>query len=115
MPHRTLAAPPMNPPQVRHPASTRALLAGLALSLGGCAMAPGMYVGKQGALEAPKRTTLFSAMNRPVELITVAGPTDAAPPGAITRITPALIQQQRAARRDEVPAEVQALFAAPKT
>jgi polysaccharide export outer membrane protein len=115
MPHRTLAAPPMNPPQARHPASTRALLAGLALSLGGCAMAPGMYVGKQGALEAPRRTTLFSAMNRPVEPVTVAGPADAAPPGAITPITPALIQQQRAARRDEVPAEVQALFAAPKT
>lgn len=105
----------MNPPQVRHPASTRALLAGLALSLGGCAMAPGMYVGKQGAVEAPKRTTLLNVLNRPVEPVTVAGPADAAPPGAITPITPALIQQQRAARRDEVPADVQALFAAPKT
>ncbi|PRD67321.1 sugar transporter [Malikia spinosa] len=105
----------MNPPQVRHPASTRALLAGLALSLGGCAMAPGMYVGKQGAVEAPKRTTLLNVLNRPVEPVTVAGPADTAPPGAITPITPALIQQQRAARRDEVPADVQALFAAPKT
>lgn len=105
----------MNPPQARHPASARALLAGLALSLGGCAMAPGMYVGKQGAVEAPKRTTLLNMLNRPVEPVTVAGPADAAPPGAITPITPALIQQQRAARIDEVPAQVQALFAAPKT
>ncbi len=105
----------MTPSQARHPASTRALLAGLALSLGGCAMAPGMYVGTQGLSEAPKRTTLFSSMKRPVEPVTVAGPADAPPPGAITPITPALIQQQRATRRDEVPAEVQALFAAPKT
>lgn len=105
----------MTPSQARHPASTRALLAGLALSLGGCAMAPGMYVGTQGLSDAPKRTTLFSAMKRPVEPVTVASPADAPPPGAITPITPALIQQQRATRRDEVPAEVQALFAAPKT
>lgn len=115
MPDRTLVTPPVNPPQARCSASSRALLAGLALSLGGCAMAPGMYVGTQGLVEAPKRTTLFSAMKRPVEPVTVAGPADAPPPGAITPITPALIQQQRATRRDEVPAEVQALFAVPKT
>lgn len=115
MPHRTLTAAPVNPTQDRHTARISALLVGLALSLGGCAMAPGMYVGSQGAIEAPKRTTLLNVMKRPVEPVTVAGPADAAPPGAITPITPALIQQQRAARIDEVPAEVQALFAAPKT
>lgn len=115
MPHRTLTAAPVNPTQDRHTARISALLVGLALSLGGCAMAPGMYVGSQGSVETPKRTTLLNVMKRPVEPVTVAGPVDAPPPGAITPITPALIQQQRAARNDEVPAEVQALFAAPKT
>ncbi len=115
MPHRTLATTSANPPHARHPVSTRLLLAGMALSLGGCAMAPGMYVGQQGTGEALKRTTLLSVLKRPVEPVSVAGPADAPPPpGTITPITSALIQQQRAARRDEVPAEVQALFAAPK-
>lgn len=92
------------------------LLASLALSLGGCAMAPGMYVGSQSTSAAPKRTTLVGMLNRPVEPVSsVTSTADAPPPGAITPITTALIQQQRATRNNEVPAEVQALFAAPKT
>ncbi len=78
-------------------------------------MAPGMYVGSQSTSAAPKRTTLVGMLNRPVEPVSVTSTADAPPPGAITPITTALIQQQRATRNNEVPAEVQALFAAPKT
>jgi polysaccharide export outer membrane protein len=58
------------------------------LVVSGCAYAPGLYTG--------------------------AITPDAPPPGALLSITPELLQEQRASRNDEVPAEVRQLFGAPK-
>lgn len=58
------------------------------LVLSGCAFAPGIYTG--------------------------ASTDDAPPPGALLSITPDLLQQLRAERNDDVPAQVKQLFGAPK-
>ncbi len=93
-------------------------LAPLVLALGGCAYAPGFYVNPDPAsgASAPKRTTLRTLLRDPTPAGKAGAPlstpasADAPPPGAISAITPALIQQQRANRDDEVPADVRALF-----
>jgi polysaccharide biosynthesis/export protein len=128
------AAPKAN----RHAGQRWPLLAALALSLGGCAYAPGFYVDTASqSSTAPERTTLLTLLRSQPATATPAvdatvpatggtaktaashpsGTTagnDAPPPGAITPITPALIQQLRDSRIDEVPADVKALFAQPK-
>ena len=111
----------------RHPSQRWPSLALLALSLGGCAYAPGFrteMVSNQTA--GTQRTTLVTLLRAAPDTESTAttatgnatpsnaAATDAPPPGAITSITPALIQQQRASRRDEIPAEVKALFAQPQ-
>lgn len=111
----------------RHPSQRWPSLALLALSLGGCAYAPGFrteMVGNQTA--GTQRTTLVTLLRAAPDSESAAttatgnasasnaAATDAPPPGAITSITPALIQQQRASRSDEIPAEVKALFAQPQ-
>ncbi|QYD73291.1 polysaccharide biosynthesis/export family protein [Paraburkholderia edwinii] len=83
----------------------------LLLALGACGVDPGQH---------------FSSMNQDTYGKTVSGmpgaahTTDAAaagsdqpPPGALTEITPALIKAERLAAPTTVPADVQALFAAP--
>jgi len=102
----------------------------LASALGGCAMAPGLYLTPESAAGAQQRTTLLTLLRDPASPKPPAAPTsaqaapaaqtttpaavDAPPPGAITPITPALVQQQLANRDDQVPADVKALFGQPQ-
>jgi polysaccharide biosynthesis/export protein len=102
----------------------------LASALGGCAMAPGLYLTPETAAGAQQRTTLLTLLRDPASPKPPAAPTsaqtapaartttpaavDAPPPGAITPITPALVQQQLANRDDQVPADVKALFGQPQ-
>ena len=71
--------------------------------LGGCAYSPGFYTGKSASFADPA----WAAPGPE------GSPTDA-PPGALVSITPELLRQQRADRKDEIPAEVKQLFGAPK-
>jgi polysaccharide export outer membrane protein len=73
------------------------------LILGGCAYAPGFYTGKSASYADPAWTEPGPG-----------GSTTDAPPGALLSITPELLRQQRADRKDEVPAEVKQLFGASK-
>jgi polysaccharide biosynthesis/export protein len=74
-----------------------------AFILGGCAYAPGFYTGKSATYADPTWTEPGPG-----------GSTADAPPGALLSITPDLLRQQRAERKDEVPAEVKQLFGAAK-
>ncbi len=67
------------------------------IALGGCALAPGMYVGT-----SMQKTDDYSAAQ------------DAPPAGRLTPITPALISQQRASRNEDISPEVKKLFGQPK-
>jgi polysaccharide export outer membrane protein len=73
-----------------------ALILAAVIALGGCALAPGMYVGssmqKEGASAAQ----------------------DAPPPGRLIAITPELIHQHRAQDNADIGAEVKKLFDLPK-
>jgi polysaccharide export outer membrane protein len=71
--------------------------------LGGCAYSPGFYTGKSASYADPA----WAAPGPE------GSPADA-PPGALVSITPELLRQQRANRKDEIPAEVKQLFGAPK-
>lgn len=62
--------------------------------LGGCAYSPGFYTGD----------SLKADANNP----------DAVPPGALHSITPELLSQQRASRKDDIPADVKQLFGSAK-
>ena len=64
------------------------------LVLGGCAHSPGFYTGD--SLKADAKNP------------------DAVPPGALHSITPELLSQQRASRKDEIPAQVKQLFGTAK-
>lgn len=103
----------------------RTLLAGLVVSLSGCALAPGFYLSDQAAESStatgpswkrpapqPARSAQQPVLAAPSTTVTEQA--DAPPPGAITPITPALIQQQVSSRDDEVPADVRALFGQPQ-
>ena len=70
-----------------------------AFILGGCAYAPGFYTGKSATYADPTWTEPGPG-----------GSTADAPPGALLSITPDLLRQQRAERKEEVPAEVKQLF-----
>ncbi|TXI71906.1 MAG: sugar transporter [Limnohabitans sp.] len=76
------------------------------LFLSGCAMAPGFYTGKGTTFNDPEwlpnATTGGSAQ------------ADAPPSGALISITPELLRQQRALRKDDISAEVKQLFGTPK-
>ena len=73
------------------------LMASLVLS--GCAYAPGFYAKQDDAGAAPTGASRSS---------------DAPPPDALIAITPDLLRQQRASRKDEISAEVKSLFGTPK-
>ena len=60
------------------------------LFLSGCAHSPGFYTGD--SLKADAKNP------------------DAVPPGALHSITPELLSQQRASRKDDIPAQVKQLF-----
>ncbi len=77
------------------------LLATLALSLGGCAYAPGLHMSAQSDAGAPKRTTLVTLLSQPA-------PADLPPPGALTALSPRLIRERRAGQ--EVRAGVQVML-----
>lgn len=79
------------------------------LALGGCALAPGMYVGN--SLSAPGGTS--GSWFKPAPSSDTAEP-DAPPPGRLTLITPSLIRQQRASRASDISLEVKKLFDLPK-
>jgi polysaccharide export outer membrane protein len=72
------------------------VLALVALWLSGCAMAPGLSIGRG----LPKTSTTSTVASG-----------DAAPPGALLSITPELIARQHALRNAEVSSGVQRLFA----
>jgi polysaccharide export outer membrane protein len=74
-----------------------ALALTLTLALGGCAFAPGMYIGSSLQKEAS------------------ASAQDAPPAGRLTAITPDLIRQQRAEATVAIGQDVQQLFDLPKT
>lgn len=69
----------------------------IVIALGGCALAPGMYVGS-----SMKKTGDDSAAP------------DTPPPGRLTPITATLISQQRASRNVDISPEVKKLFGQPK-
>ncbi len=73
-----------------HPIFSRWLPVLAVLVLGGCAYSPGFYTGD--SLKADAKNP------------------DAVPPGALQSITPELLRQQRASRKDDIPAEVKKLF-----
>jgi polysaccharide export outer membrane protein len=70
----------------------------------GCAYAPGFYTGKSTSFEDPSWSTTTDRRAQ----------SDTPPPGALLSITPDLLRQQRASRKDEVPAEVKKLFGTAK-
>lgn len=74
-----------------------ALALALTLGLGGCAFAPGIYIGSSMQKEAS------------------ASAQDAPPAGRLTAITPDLIRQQRAEANTGIGQDVQQLFDLPKT
>ena len=94
----------LNSPQLLIRAITL-LLASLAL--GGCAYAPGMYVGN--SLASPGGSTSWFTLASPEAIAQ-----DTAPPGRLTLITPSLIRQQRTKRTNDITPEVKKLFDLPK-
>lgn len=70
----------------------------MALVISGCAFAPGFYTG--------------NSMNAAADGSTATD--EQVPPGALQSITPELLRQQRASRKDDIPAEVKKLFGTPK-
>ncbi|MBK5205295.1 MAG: polysaccharide biosynthesis/export family protein [Polaromonas sp.] len=80
-----------------------------AITLSGCALAPGMYVGKSlsGSDGATNPWSITQARS-------AAAAQDAPPPGSLTAITPELIRQQRASRSTDIAPDVKKLFDLPK-
>ncbi|MFZ3140035.1 MAG: polysaccharide biosynthesis/export family protein [Polaromonas sp.] len=76
--------------------------------LGGCALAPGLSIGK-GVQKTSQSTPSSAGVPREGEAVS-----DQAPPGALLTITPELISQQRALRKAELGADVKSLFAEAK-
>ena len=73
-----------------HPLLPRWLPLLAVLFIGGCAYSPGVYTGDSLRADAKKP--------------------DAVPPGALQSITPELLREQRASRKDDIPAQVKQLF-----
>ncbi|MBH2018621.1 MAG: polysaccharide biosynthesis/export family protein [Burkholderiales bacterium] len=76
--------------------------------LGGCALAPGLSIGK-GVQKTSQSTPLSAGVPREGEAVS-----DQAPPGALLTITPELISQQRALQKAELSTDVKSLFAEAK-
>ncbi|MBH1957780.1 MAG: polysaccharide biosynthesis/export family protein [Burkholderiales bacterium] len=76
--------------------------------LGGCALAPGLSIGK-GVQKTSQSTPSSAGVSREGEAVS-----DQAPPGALLTITPELISQQRTLRKAELGADVKSLFAEAK-
>ena len=68
--------------------------------LGGCAMAPGLTISR--GLQKPSQSASPNASTSKAD--------QTPPPGALLTITPELINQQRALRKAELSADIQALF-----
>ena len=95
------------PENRRHTLQRWPLLTALALSLGGCAYAPGLYMSGQHDAGTPKRTTLVTLLSEP-------SPAELPPPGALTEITPQLIRQQRSSQDVNSLEQVKHLFGTPE-
>ncbi|ABM38494.1 polysaccharide biosynthesis/export family protein [Polaromonas naphthalenivorans] len=76
--------------------------------LGGCALAPGLSIGK-GVQKASQSTPSSAGTSQESGAVS-----DQAPPGALLTITPELISQQRTLRKAELGADVKSLFAEAK-
>lgn len=79
----------------------------IAVTLGGCAWAPGQHMSGATSQTAGKRTTLVTLLNQPAE-------EDSPPPGALTQITPQLIREQRAIQEVNSVEQVRHLFGTPQ-
>ena len=95
------------PENRRHTLQRWPLLTALALSLSGCAYAPGLYMSGQHDAGTPKRTTLVTLLSEP-------SPAELPPPGALTEITPQLIRQQRSSQDVNSLEQVKHLFGTPE-
>ena len=92
----------------------------VALLLGGCSFAPGMYVGKSLFDEPNKPGGDFlisaarpgAAAHAPAQ--STSGEADTPPPGALIPITADLVRQQRAAQPADVTTDVRQLFGTAK-
>ena len=91
-----------------------ASLALAAVSLAGCALAPGMYVGR-GAGERVEAANPYSitTARRGAAAGAPGAPASDAPAGALIPITPDLVKRLREAAPADLPDEVRALFGAP--
>jgi len=82
------------------------------ITLGGCAYAPGMYVGKSMS-EPSGSSRPWSLSQFPYFGTAKAAPSEAQdvpPEGSLIAITPKLIRQQRASRSKDIAADVKKLF-----
>ena len=94
--------------------------------LGGCALAPGLYIGKGiSPTESSANPYSISTKRASGSLSTTAGlstatgsgvavPDQVPPPGALLTITPELISRQRALKKSELGQDVKSLFAEAK-
>lgn len=85
------------------------VLALVVVWLGGCALAPGLSIGK-GVQDTSQSATSQASASQDGQ----ATPEQTPPPGALLAITPELIRQQRDLRKAELGADVKSLFAEPK-
>ena len=86
-----------------------AVMALAVVSLGGCAFAPGLSIGK--GVQKTSQSSISSLRTPRSDAATQA---QTPPPGALLAITPQLITQQRGARKVDLSADVKNLFAEPK-
>lgn len=102
-------------PGVRPTAVVRTAALALAVAaLAGCALAPGMYVGR-GATDRAEASNPFSitTARRGAEGAVQGATASDAPAGALMPITPELVKRQRESAPADIPAEVRALFGTP--
>ena len=86
-----------------------AVMALAVVSLGGCAFAPGLSIGK--GVQKTSQSSISSLRTPRSDAATQA---QTPPPGALLAITPQLITQQRGARKVDLSADVKNLFAEAK-
>ena len=86
-----------------------AVMALAVVSLGGCALSPGLSIGR--GVENTSQSSISSLRTPRSDAATQA---QTPPPGALLAITPQLITQQRGARKVDLSADVKSLFAEPQ-
>ena len=86
-----------------------AVMALAVVSLGGCALSPGLSIGR--GVENTSQSSISSLRTPRSDAATQA---QTPPPGALLAITPQLITQQRGARKVDLSADVKSLFAEAK-